>query len=116
VTYEGAHRRHLDAVGHARSRSSRQPDEAFLSSLREHPDRTIADVGAHYGLRPDAAKRAASKAGLFRRGRPAVSLVRDGAILRRSSEGITRRQLAPEYGLSLSHLYYTLRLARATGG
>ena len=105
-----------DAAGHARSRSSRHQNQAFLTSLREDSDRTIAAIGAAYGLRPEAAKRAASKAGIFRRGRRSASLVRDRAVVRRSSEGVTRRQLADEYGLSLSHIYYILRLARALGG
>jgi hypothetical protein len=113
--YQGAHRDHLNAAGHGRSRSSCPPKTEFLESLRAHPEQTIRDVGATHGLRPEAAKRAASKAGLFRRGRRGTNLVRDQAILRRSKEGISRRQLADEYGLSLSHIYYTLRLARASG-
>ena len=112
TAYAGAYRGHLDATGHARSRSSRQTDEAFLTSVRQHPDRTIANVGAEYGLRREAAKRAAAKAGIFRRGRRTVSVVRDRAVVLRSREGVTRRQLADEFGLSLSHIYYILRLDR----
>jgi len=110
--YEGSHRGHLDAAGHVRSRSKRQPDEAFLASVREHPEQTITGIGAEHGLRREAAKRAAAKAGLFRRGRRTASLVRDRAIVVRSREGVARRDLAQEYGLSLSHVYYILRVAR----
>lgn len=115
-SYEGAYRSHLDAVGHARSRSSRRPNPAFLLSVRDQPDRTIAAIGAEYGLRPEAAKRAASKSGIFRRGRREASLVRDREIVRRSRSAVTRRQLAQEYGLSLGHIYYILRLGRTAPG
>ena len=116
ATYEGAHRRHLDASGHVRSRSNRRPDEAFLTSVRQSPNRTIAEIGADHGLNAEAAKRAAAKAGLFRRGRRAANLARDEAIARRSRDGLSRRQLAQEYGLSLSHIYFILRVARARAG
>jgi DNA invertase Pin-like site-specific DNA recombinase len=79
-------------------------------------DRTIADIGADHGLRPEAAKRAAARAGIFRRGRLEVTLRRDQEIVRRAETGITRREVADEFGLSLSHVYYVLRLARHDRG
>ena len=111
--YESAYRTHLAMTGHVRSRSSRHPDDAFLASVREHRDRTVADVGADFGLQREAAKRAAAKAGVFRRGRRASSIARDRAVILRARDGATRRQLADEYGLSLSHIYFILRVARA---
>jgi hypothetical protein len=86
---------------------------AFLRDVVERPELTVAEIGAEHGLRTEAAQRAAAKAGLFRRGRRATSLSRDDAIAVRAAEGISRRQLAAEFGLSLSHLYFVLRVARS---
>jgi hypothetical protein len=107
---------HLAAAGHARSRPGRLPHTAFLATVGERWDRTIADIGAEHGLSPEAAKRAAARAGIFRRGRLESTLRRDEQIVRRAAEGITRRQVANEFGLSLSHIYYVLRLARHDHG
>jgi hypothetical protein len=115
LSYAGSHRQHLDAAGHVRSRSRRATPTGFVSAVRAHPDLRITDVGADFGLRREAAQRAVAKAGLFRRGRRRASLVRDALIVRRSREGVSRRELASEFGLSLSHVYYVLRVARARG-
>jgi hypothetical protein len=111
--YDGPHRAHLAAVGHARSRSPRPANVAFLEAVVRRPDATVASIGDEYGLRHEAAKRAAWKAGLFRRGRRIGIESRDDAVVRRAPAAPSRRALADEFGLSLSHVYFILRVARA---
>jgi hypothetical protein len=113
VDFEGPHRAHLAAVGHARSRSSRPANAAFLEAVVSRPDATVATIGVEYGLRSEAAKRTAWKAGVFRRGRRTITESRDEAVVRRAPAAPNRRALADEFGLSLSHIYFILRVARA---
>jgi hypothetical protein len=113
VGYEGPRRAHLAAVGHARSRSSRPAHAAFLEAVVRRPDSTVASIGDEYGLRHEAPKRAAWKAGLFRRGRRPITESRDNAVVHRAPAAPSRRALADEFGLSLSHVYFILRVARA---